>query len=150
MTMQKDRVLKSLRFNYITTFIATAIVIVAFEASYLHKGALAMLLESKYIYMLQVTGVLTTIGLIPLALKGFTRSMEKARAKSKPEIIKTFNKMSLMRIALLFVVIVLNSFIYYGINYKGAMYCIVFGYGALLYSFPTANALEQYLENKEA
>ena len=145
MKMQKERILKSLRFNYIVAFIAALIIVVAFEGEYLYKGALAMVLEAKSIYMLQVTGVMVTIGLIPLALKGFTRSLEKVRGKSEPEILKTFNRMSLIRISLLFVVIVLNSFIYYGINYEGAMYCTIFGYGALIYSYPTRATLNQYM-----
>lgn len=150
MTMQENKLLNSLRLNYIVALIATAIVVIAFEGGYLHKGALTILLPENYVYMLQVTGVLTTIGLIPLALKWFTHAMEKTRGKSKVDIMNKYSKMSLMRIALLFVVIVLNAFIYYGINYDGAMYCMVFGYGALIYSYPTKNTLEEFIGNKEA
>ena len=149
MTMQIERTIKSLRFNYYVAFIATIAIIVAFEGGFLHKGVLANILSPDDIYLLEVSSVMITIALIPIALKSFTRSMKKVAGECKAKVLKTFGKMSILRISLLFAVIVVNAFIYYGLNYNGALYCGLFGYCALLYSYPTANTLENILENKQ-
>ena len=143
--MNKDKVLKSLRLNYFVAFISTLAIIVAFETRHLDKGALRNVLSEDNIYILEVAAVIITLGFIPLALKSFSRSMEKAKAKGNAEVIKKFGRMGLLRIALLFVVIVFNAFVYYGINYEGAMYCGLVGYGALIYSYPTKGTLEKYI-----
>lgn len=145
--MNKERIIKSLRLNYFVAFISTLVIIIAFESRMLYKGALRSIISEENAYNLEIAAVMLTIGLIPLALKSFSRSMEKAKAKGNAEVLKKFGKMSLLRIALLFVVIIANAFIYYGINYEGALYCGLIGYGALIYSYPTIETLESYLDN---
>ena len=147
--MQTEKTIKALRFNYSVAFIATIAIIVAFEGGFLHKGALANILSPDNIYLLEVSSVMITIALIPAALKTFTRSMKKVAGKGKAQVLRTFSKMSLVRISLLFAVIVVNAFIYYGLNYNGALYCGLFGYCALLYSYPTANTLDSFMNNNE-
>ncbi len=150
MNMLREKVIKSLRTNYIVAFISTLIIIVAFESNHLYKGALAHLLSGEQIYIIQTAAVMLTIILVPLALKTFSNAMSKASKKGEQEVIGKFSKMGLLRIALLFAAIVFNIFTYYGINYEGAMYCGIIAYGALIYSYPTKATLEQYLNNNEA
>ncbi len=149
MIMQTEKTIRSLRFNYYTAFLATLAIIVAFEGGFLHKGALAAILSADDIYLLEVTSVMITIALIPIALKSFTRSMKRAAGMGKAKLLKTFGKMSIVRISLLFAVIVVNAFIYYGLNYTGALYCGLFGYCALIYSYPTANTLKSFTDSNE-
>lgn len=146
--MNTEKTINALRFNYIVAFIATLAIIVAFEGGFLQKKALTALLSPDDIYMLEVTTVMVTMALIPLALKIFSRSMKKAAGAGKIKLLKTFINMSLVRISLLFVVIVVNAFIYYGIGYNGALYCGLFGYCALIYSYPTARTLDSYINNE--
>lgn len=148
--MNTDRIIKSLRLNYYVAFISTLLIIVAFESKHLYKGALRQCLSEDTIYTLEIAAVMLTIGLIPLALKLFSRNLEKAKAKGNAEVMKKFGKMGLLRIALLFIVIVANAFIYYGIGYEGAMYCGLLGYGAMIYSYPTKETLNNYLNKNEA
>ena len=148
--MNKERIIKSLRLNYFVALISTFIIIIAFESKFLYKGALRGVISEDSAYNLEIAAVILTIGLIPLALKSFSRSMEKAKAKGYAEVMKKFSKMSLLRIALLFSAIVANAFIYYGINYEGALYCGLIGYGAMIYSYPTMETLEGYLDKNKS
>lgn len=146
--MNTEKTINTLRFNYIVAFIASLAIIVAFEGGFLQKEALTALLSPDDIYLLEVTTVMVTMALIPLALKSFSRAMKKAAGAGKMRLLSTFSNMSLVRISLLFAVIVINAFIYYGIGYNGALYCGLFGYCALIYSYPTAKTLDSYLNDE--
>jgi hypothetical protein len=89
-----------------------------------------------------------TVVLIPLAIKGFTASLEKSKGLPEADFLNLFCKKSLQRIFLLFIVVVLNEFVYYALGYESALYCGVLGFGAMIYSFPTKMVLEQYLAEK--
>lgn len=86
--------------------------------------------------------------LIPLAIKGFTNSIAKAGDMDDRSALNLYYKKSLQRISLLFIVIVINEFAYYGVGYEGALYCGLFGYGSMIYSFPTRMVMEQFLQGK--
>lgn len=147
--MHTEKTIKYLRINHAVAFIATLAIIVSFESGFLQKGVLTAFLSANDLYMLEITAVMTTIALIPLALKSFSRAMNKAASGNKMKLLKTFSNMNLVRISLLFVVIVVNAFIYYGIEYDGALYCGLFGYCALIYSYPSKRTLESYQNNEQ-
>ena len=144
--MDNKEILKSLRINYIFSILAAVMVIVVFETGVVAKDALGNLLSSTWTYILQVTAVMVTVLFIPLAIKGFTSSLSKALGCSDDEFRKLFAKKSIQRIFLIFIALLLNIFIYYGIGYNGSLYCGLFAFGALLYSYPTKMVLNDYLE----
>lgn len=144
--MDDKEILKSLRINYIFSVLAALMVIVVFETGVVAKDALDSLLSSSWTYILQVTAVMVTVLFIPLAIKGFTSSLRKALGCSDDEFRKLFAKKSIQRIFLIFIALLLNIFIYYGIGYNGSLYCGLFAFGALLYSYPTRMVLNDYLE----
>lgn len=144
--MDDKEILKSLRINYIFSVLAALMVIVVFETGVVTKDALDSLLSSSWTYILQVTAVMVTVLFIPLAIKGFTSSLSKALGCSDDEFRKLFAKKSIQRIFLIFIALLLNIFIYYGIGYNGSLYCGLFAFGALLYSYPTNMVLNDYLE----
>ncbi len=144
--MDDKEILKSLRINYIFSVLAALMVIVVFETGVVAKDALDSLLSSSWTYILQVTAVMVTVLFIPLAIKGFTSSLSKALGCSDDEFRKLFAKKSIQRIFLIFIALLLNIFIYYGIGYNGSLYCSLFAFGALLYSYPTRMVLNDYLE----
>lgn len=147
--MNRDNVLKSLKFNFATSIFATLIAIAAFETGYLTKGALAMNLAATDLYYIEVSTIMLTIAIIPFAIKGFSRAMKKGAGLEKNALLKLYGRRSLTRMFLLFVALVINIFIYYGIEYNGAMYCAIISFGALLYSYPTGKVLDGYLNNNE-
>ena len=142
--MNRANVLKSLKFNFATSIFATIIAIAAFETGYLVKGALAMNLGEQDLYYIEVSTIMLTMAIIPLALKWFSRTMSKSTNLDKNAFLKLYSKMSLIRMFLLFIVLIVNIFIYYGIDYNGAMYCAIVSLGALLYSYPTGKVLDEY------
>ena len=148
--MNRENVLKGLKFNFITSIFAAAIAIAAFETGYLTKGALTPFVGEEGLYYIEVTAVMLTMAIIPLALKLFSRAMSKSTELNDTAYLKLYNKKSLQRMFLLFVSLVINIFVYYGIEYDGAMYCAILSFGALLYSYPTGKVLDGYRNNDEA
>ena len=146
--MNKDKILKSLRINYTVAFIATLFVIIAFETGLIPKSLLANIISSTTFYALQVATIILTIILIPLAIKGFTNSIAKAGTMDNDAALNLYCKKSIQRIFLLFIVIIINEFAYYGIGYDGSLYCGLFGFGAMIYSFPTQMVMEQFMQGK--
>lgn len=147
--MDKSVILKSLRINYFVALVAALMVPISFELGFIEKGVLVNILSSTGMYVAQVVVIMLTVVLVPLAIKGFTRSLEKARNLPEGDVLKVFSKKSIQRISLLFIVMVVNGFAYYGLDYSEALYCGLFGLGSMIYSFPTKMVLEQYLCDKE-
>ena len=147
--MEKNTVIRSLRINYFVSFVAALLVLLAFELDFIEKGALVKVMSSTAMYIVQVVAVMITVIFIPCAIKGFTKSMEKSKGMPENGILDVFCKKSLLRIFLLFVVVLVNLFVYYGLGYDSALYCGLLGFGSMIYSFPTKMVLEQYIEGKE-
>ncbi|MBO7193461.1 MAG: hypothetical protein J6V47_04165 [Bacteroidaceae bacterium] len=145
--MNKENVIKSLRFNFATSVFAALIAIAAFETGYLTKGGLALSLSEEDLYYIEVCTIILTIGIIPFAIKGFSRAMKKASNLDNIAFLKLYSKKSLQCMFLLFISLVINIFVYYGIDYDGAMYCAILSFGALLYSYPTGKIFDEYNNN---
>ena len=147
--MNRENVLKSLKFNFATSIFALIIAVAAFETGYLTKGALAMNLTADDMYYIEVSTIMLTIAIIPFALKGFSRAMKKGNSLENSAFLKLYGKWSLIRIFTLFVALVINIFAYYGLEYNGAMYCAIISFGALIYSYPTGKFLDEYQNGNE-
>ncbi|MBO7239437.1 MAG: hypothetical protein J6V23_03025 [Bacteroidaceae bacterium] len=145
--MNKENVIKSLKFNFATSVFAALIAIAAFETGYLTKGVLALSLSEEDLYYVEVCTIILTIGIIPFAIKGFSRAMKKASNLDNIAFLKLYSKKSLQCMFLLFISLVINIFVYYGIDYDGAMYCAILSFGALLYSYPTGKIFDEYNNN---
>ena len=146
--MNKENVLKSLRFNFITSIFSAIIAIAAFETGYLTKGVLALNLSEQDIYYVEVSTIMITIAIVPFALKGFSRAMKKVAGLDNIAVLKVYGKKSIQRMFMLFIALVINIFVYYGVKYDGAMYCAIVSLGALIYSYPTEKVLNEYLDGE--
>jgi hypothetical protein len=147
--MNKENVLKSLRFNFITSIFSAIIAIAAFETGYLTKGVLALNLSEQDIYYVEVCTIMITIAIVPFALKGFSRAMKKVAGLDNIAVLKVYGKKSIQRMFMLFIALVINIFVYYGLKYDGAMYCAIVSLGALIYSYPTEKVLNEYLDGNK-
>lgn len=147
--MNRDNVLKGLKFNFATSIFAALIAVAAFETGYLTKGALTPFIDEESLYYIEVSAIMLTMAIIPFALKGFSRAMAKGTSLDNMAYLKLYNKKSLQRMFLLFIALVVNIFVYYGTEYDGAMYCAILSFGALLYSYPTGKVLDEYRNKKE-
>ena len=149
--MEKKSIIKSLRVNHLFSVFAAMIAVAAFELGLIKEGVLPNVLSSTSIYVVQVAVVMLTVLLVPFAIKGFTNSLNKNAGCKEEDYIRLFIKKSVQRIFTLFIVLLLNIFVYYGIGYEGSLYCGILALGSLIYSFPTMQVLEQYLDkNREA
>jgi hypothetical protein len=70
--------------------------------------------------------------------------MKKGARHETDAFLKLYGKWSLTRMFLLFIALVANIFVYYGIEYDGAMYCAILSFGALIYSYPTGKVIDEY------
>ena len=147
--MEKNTIIKSLRINHIVALVVALALLSAFEFGLFEKGALVGVVSSTAMYVMQVAVVMLTVILIPLAIKGFTAALEKAKGMSEDAFLVVFCKKSMQRTLLLFFVMVLSEFAYYGLAYDGAMYCGLLGLGFMVYSFPTRQTLATYLNEEE-
>ena len=147
--MNRDNVLKGLKFNFATSIFAALIAVATFETGYLTTGALTPFIDEESLYYIEVSAIMLTMAIIPLALKGFSRAMAKGTSLDNMAYLKLYNKKSLQRMFLLFIALVTNIFVYYGTEYDGAMYCAILSFGALLYSYPTGKVLDEYRNKKE-
>lgn len=149
MMMDKKNILKSLRINHIFSLFAAVLVIVMFETGLLAKGALASVVSSGVEYVIEVVTIMLTVLLVPLAIKGFSGALNKSLGCSEEVFLALFAKKAFQRIALLFVALLLNEFVYYGLDYNGAFYCGLLALFSLLYSYPTKMVLEGYIEKNK-
>ena len=146
MTMDRKEILKSLRINFVFSLLAALLVIAAFETGVLTKSVLAAVVPTSGVYVIEVVTVMMTVLFVPLAIKGFSGSLGKASGLGEEEFLKLFAKKSMQRIFLLFIALLLNLFVYYGLDYDGSLYCGLLALCSLIYSFPTKKVLEEYLE----
>ena len=127
----------------------------AWFSSYIVAGIIALLYEfgpletgtvttPKTIYILEVLGVIGALALIPLALKGFKKMVDRLDEKEYPEqkIARIYTICSLLRIAAFFVVIVFGVLLYYLINDTIGLYIAAIGAICSLFAIPTKAGIE--------
>lgn len=145
--MTIDNTIKSIR----TTFwLQTAIIIAAiilFETGIIAKNSIDLTPTMQYIC--EVGGIILTIALIPLAIKGFSAQMRRAAEQKVPHFNEYFRSKCNARLSIIFAVTITNILLYYGTGYNGALYCALFGIAATIYSYPTKETLSNYTLNEE-
>ena len=146
--MNKDNVIKSLKRHYYAMLAVVLVTLLVFEFG-LKEGLLIENVSPSALYVIQVFAIMFTVVFIPLAIVGFTKSIEKAMSLPQEAFFLKFLKRGMRRIHLLAAVLAVNIVVYYRFGYDGAMYCGLLGLGAMIYSFPTKNVLEQYLGEAE-
>lgn len=117
-----------------------AATILLFETGILQKGGLTTYNTNRYI--IDVTVIFLTIGLIPLARKKFGKSMEKAKNADEETLLKTYRRESEIRMALLFVVMITNIGLYYGSGNESMIYCALAGLVTYLLSYPSNKEIQ--------
>ncbi len=140
--MQKREAIKKVRTTFWVQIAITATIAALFETGIIEKNLITLAPTARYIA--DVAGVLLTITLIPLAIKGFSAQMQKAAGK--PHIIERFHNSSNARLSIIFFVTAANLVLHYGTGNDSALYCALFGLAAAIYSYPTENTLDLYTQ----
>lgn len=145
--MNINNTIRSTRTTFWLQAAITIAAIILFETGALPKECISLTPTMQYIS--EVAGIMLTITLIPLAIKGFSAQMRRAAEKEIPNFYEYFRSRCNARLSIIFAVTITNILLYYGTANNGALYCALFGIAATIYSYPTKEALDNYKLNEE-
>lgn len=142
--MEKREALKKARLTFWMQAAMTIAIIALFETGFIAKDSIS--LTPTLQYTTEVAGVILTIALIPLAIKGFSTLMQRATERRIPHFNEYFYVKSNARLSILFTVTIMNTALYYGTGNNSAFYCALLGIAATIYSYPTQRQLDNYAQ----
>ena len=149
--MTREETIRKTRILFWVQTACMACMATLFESGMLAKGSITPAPTARYI--IDVAGVMLTITLIPLALKGFSTLIKREIERKNPHFIEFFHAKSTARLSILFAAIMMNIVLYYGTGNESALYCGILAVGAFIYSYPTMatlnNCLKHIKEDKE-
>jgi len=127
--------------GWLSSYIVAGIIALLYELGLLTIGVLT---QPKTIYILEVLGVLFSLALIPLALRGFKKMIDRLDEKDYPEerIARIYMTCSWLRLAAFFIVIVAGVWLYYLINDTIGLYIAAIGAICSLFAVPTKAGVE--------
>jgi hypothetical protein len=127
--------------GWLAIYVVAAVIALLFEYGPLNG---VLLTNVKTIYILEVIGVLLSLALIPLALRGFKKMVDRLDEKEYPEekIEKIYMACSWLRLLAFFVVIEFGVTFCYLINDTIGLYIAAIGAICSLFSFPTKAGIE--------
>ena len=140
--MDTKKMSVKLMIGWIAIYVIAGVAALLFELGPL-KGYTVS--EAKTIYILEVVGVLASLALIPLALRGFRKMVDRLDEKEYPEgkIERIYMTCSWFRLAAFFAVIVFGVILYYLINDSLGLYIAVIGAICSLFALPTKAGIGQ-------
>lgn len=134
MEKEINRLLNCLRIEYALLWLVCGITILLYELDILPQGILVD--DARADYILQVSGILLAVGLIPLSLRLFNLSLTQyIRQLNLTEALKSYRRWNEVRICLLLTAALTNLSIYYwtlnttgllcaGMVFIASMFCI--------------------------
>ena len=127
---------------WISIYVVAGITALLFEFGPLKGITVA---DAKAAYILQVIGVLAALALIPLALRGFKKMVDRLDEKEYPEekIEKIYMTCSMLRIEAFFLVIEFGVALYYLLSDTIGLYIAAIGAICSMFAFPTKAGIEQ-------
>lgn len=139
--MNTKRMSRRLLIGWIAIYVVAAVTVLLYECGLLSSGAVT---QAKGIYILEVIGVLSSLALIPLALRGFKRMVDRLDDKEYPDekIAKVYMTCSWLRLVAFFMVVEYGVVLYYIINDNIGLYISAIAAICSLFSFPTKAGIE--------
>lgn len=112
MKKELNSLLWRLRVEYLLLWGIVIFLVGLYEAGWLPLGVLVG--DGRAEYVMQVTGILMAVGLIPFSLRMFNFSLVRyVRNRSLPEALKSYRRWSEVRLALLLAPALFNFTAYY-------------------------------------
>lgn len=126
---------------WISIFVIAGIIALLFEFGPLNGLTVT---DAKTIYILEVVGVLASLALIPLALRGFKKMVDRLDEKEYPEekIGNIYMTCSLLHLAAFFLVIEFGVILYYILNDSIGLYIAAIGAICSMFAIPTKAGIE--------
>lgn len=112
---------------------AATLLAASFLYSYAIPTATTTCIDTYYIQLFSIA----TLGLIPAGIIMFGKATKKADKNDKKQFLNTYRKWGAIRILLPALCCIANIHIYHAIEYNSAIYCVIIGAIALIYSYPT-------------
>lgn len=139
--MDTKKMSTKLLIGWIFIYVTAGITALLYECGIVEKGTLT---NAKTIYILMIIGVLATLSLIPLALRGFKKMVDRLDEKEYPDdkIERIYMICSWLRLLAFFVVIEFGVLFYYLINDNMGLELAGIGAICSLFAFPTKAGVE--------
>ncbi len=126
---------------WISMYVVAGIIALLFEFGPLKGMSVTV---PKVVYVLQVVGVFAALALIPLALRGFKKMVDRLDEKEYPEekIEKIYMTCSVLRIAAFSLVIEFGVVLYYLLSDTIGLYIAAIAAICSMFAFPTKVGIE--------
>ncbi len=127
--------------GWISIYVIAAVTSFLFERGILER---VVITEPRTIYIMLTVGILVTLAIIPLSLRGFKRMVDRLDEKEYPEskIQKIYMTCSWLRLAAFFAVVEFGVLYYYLIDDSIGIDLAAIGAICSLFAFPTKNGVE--------
>ena len=139
--MDTKKMALKLMIAWCSIYVIAGITVLLFEFGPL-KGMTVT--DAKTIYVLEVIGVLASLALIPLALRGFKKMVDRLDDKEYPEekIEKVYMICSMLRIEAFFLVVEFGVVLYYLLNDTIGLYIAAIAAICSMFAIPTKAGIE--------
>ena len=139
--MDTKRMSVKLMTGWIAIYVIAGVTALLFEFGPFNAGTVT---QPKTIYILEVIGVLASLSLIPLALRGFKKMVDRLDEKeySEDKIERIYMACSWLRLAAFFAVIEFGVVLYYLINDSIGLYIAAIGAICSMFAIPTKAGIE--------
>lgn len=125
--------------GWFAIYVVAGIIILLFETGVFPKGQIT---DTGTIYVMQVVAVLVSLAMIPVALRGFRKMMDRMEDEPFRKRLKVYMIFSWLRLAAFFIVVEYSVLLYYLINDDIGLYCAVIGAICSMFCIPSRNSLE--------
>lgn len=139
--MDTKKMAVKLMIAWCSIYVVAGIIALLFEFGPLKGLAVT---ETKTIYVLQVVGVLASLALIPLALRGFKKMVDRLDDKEYPEekIGQIYMLCSMLRIGAFFLVVEFGVVLYYILSDTIGLYIAAIAAICSMFAIPTKAGIE--------
>ena len=126
---------------WICIYVVAGIIALLFEFGPLNGLSVT---DAKTIYILEVIGVLASLALIPLALRGFKKMVDRLDEKEYPDekIVKIYMTCSVLRLLAFFLVVEFGVILYYLLSDTIGLYIAAIGAICSMFATPTKAGIE--------
>ena len=126
---------------WICIYVVAGIIALLFEFGPLNGLSVT---DAKTIYILEVIGVLASLALIPLALRGFKKMVDRLDEKEYPDerIVKIYMTCSVLRLLAFFLVVEFGVILYYLLSDTIGLYIAAIGAICSMFAIPTKAGIE--------
>lgn len=139
--MDTKKMSVKLMIGWMAIYVIAGIMALLYELGPFEPGSVT---DAKTIYILEVVGVLASLALIPLALRGFKKMVDRLDEKEYPEdkIERVYMACSWLRLLAFFVVVEFGVLLYYLINDTIGLYIAAIGAICSMFAIPTKAGIE--------